>query len=153
MNCSYLWCFIYSVFVYAQKVHRRPHCGSPSRSSKTGQTSNCIARVLFSYPCRPSILQTLSHVFNFMYTTSLTELIHEILALFKLPQVLPLTPVGPRFHLMGLFTSEKLNTCPSVCKTEVLVAKPRHTLPFYLLLAWRTYKMICFYLDLHQVKT
>lgn len=115
-------------------------------TEKTGQTSNCIARVLFSYSCRPFLLQTLSHVFNFMYTSSLTELIHEILALFKLPQVLPLTPVGPRFHLMGLFTSEKLNTCPSVCKTEDLGAKPRHTLPCYLLLACRTHKIVCFYL-------
>lgn len=106
------------MFVYAQKVHVLPQCGSLSCNSKTGQTSNCTARVLFSYPCRPSILQTLSHVFNFMYTSSLTELIHEILALFKLPQVLPLTPFGPRFHLMGLFTSEKLNTCPSVCEMK-----------------------------------
>lgn len=137
------------MFVYAQKVHLLPHCGSPSCNSKTGQTSNCVARVLFPYPCRPSILQTLSHVFNFTYTSSLTELIHEILALFKLPQVLPLTPVGPRFHLMGLFTSEKLNTCPSICKTEVLAAKPRHTMPFYLLPACRTHETICFYLALN----
>lgn len=54
-------------------------------AAKRGQTSNCVARVLVSYPCRPSILQTLSHVFGFMYTASLTEPIHEILALFKLP--------------------------------------------------------------------
>lgn len=124
MNCSYLWCFIYSVFVYAQKVHRLPHCSSPSPNSKAGQTSNCITRVLFLYPCGPSILQTLSHVFNFMHTSSLTELIHEILALFKLPWVLPSTPVGRRFHLMGVFTSEKLNTCPGICKESSLHRKP-----------------------------
>lgn len=141
------------MFLYAQKVHVFPHCGSPSCNSKAGQTSNCVASVLFSYPCRSSILQTLSHVFNFMYTSSLTELIHEILALFKLPQVLPLTPIGPRFHLMWLFTSEKLNTHPSICKTEVFAAKPRHKLPLCLSLACRTYKIIYFYLDLNQVRT
>lgn len=102
-------------------------------------------KALFFCPRRPSVLQTLSHVF--MYTSSLTELIHEILALFKLPQVLPLIPFRPRFHLMGLFTSEKLNTCPSVCKTEFPTAKPKHTLPFYLLLACQTYKIVCFPFD------
>lgn len=84
---------------------------------------------------------------NFMYASSLTELIHEILALFKLPQVLPLIPFRPRLHLMGLFTSEKLNTCPSVCKTEVPTAKTRHAVTFYLFLARLIYRIICFIFD------
>lgn len=120
---------------------------SPRLSGKAGHASACLTRALFSDPCSLSILQTLNHVLNLMYTASLSELIHEILASFKLPQVLPLTSAGPRFHLMGPFASEKLNTCPSSCKTEVLVQS--QALPFYLPLAHKTYKIICFYLGLN----